>query len=96
MSQDFVVIGAGIIGLATALELAKRGGKVTVLERAVVGGESSWAGVGILSALPPWKYVPAGHCQLNRKFVDWHPLSYGEKLRVTRYVAACFARIALS
>ena len=59
MSQDFVVIGAGIIGLATALELAKRGSKVTVLERAVAGGESSWAGGGILSALPPWRYAPA-------------------------------------
>jgi len=41
------------------LELAKRGGKVTVLERATVGGESSWAGGGILCALPPWKYPPA-------------------------------------
>jgi len=59
LSQDFVVIGAGIIGLATALELAKRGGKVTVLERAIVGAESSWAGGGILCALPPWKYAPA-------------------------------------
>ena len=37
MSQDFVVIGAGIIGLATALELARRGAKVTVLERGEEG-----------------------------------------------------------
>ncbi|HVS27695.1 MAG TPA: glycine oxidase ThiO [Burkholderiales bacterium] len=59
MSQDFVVIGAGIIGLATALELARRGAKVTVLERGVAGGESSWAGGGILCALPPWQYPPA-------------------------------------
>ncbi|MGH8750654.1 MAG: glycine oxidase ThiO, partial [Burkholderiales bacterium] len=35
---------------------AKRGAKVTVLERGVAGGEASWAGGGILCALPPWQY----------------------------------------
>lgn len=58
MRPEIVVIGAGVIGLTTAASLARRGAMVTVLERGVVGGESSWAGAGILSALPPWGYNP--------------------------------------
>lgn len=57
MKQDFIVIGAGIIGLATAEKLLAEGAAVTVLERGVAGGESSWAGGGILSPLCPWNYA---------------------------------------
>ena len=56
MNQDFIVIGAGIIGLATAERLLAQGAAVTVLERGEVGRESSWAGGGILSPLCPWDY----------------------------------------
>ncbi len=54
MKQDFIVIGAGIIGLATAERLLQHGATVTILERGTVGQESSWAGGGILSLLCPW------------------------------------------
>lgn len=56
MNQDIIVIGAGIIGLATAERLLAQGATVTVLERSEVGQESSWAGGGILSPLCPWDY----------------------------------------
>ncbi len=56
MHSDFLIIGAGAVGLSTALELADRGASVTVLERGQVGRESSWAGGGILSPLLPWFY----------------------------------------
>jgi glycine oxidase len=49
MSSDFVVIGAGIHGCATALKLARAGARVTVLERSVPGAEASSAAGGILS-----------------------------------------------
>lgn len=53
-SADALVIGAGVIGLSTALALRRAGMRVTVLERASVGrGSASWAGGGILSALEP-------------------------------------------
>jgi glycine oxidase len=45
-----VIVGGGVMGCATALELASRGAKVTVLERAIPGAEASSAAAGILGA----------------------------------------------
>lgn len=56
MSNDFMVIGAGALGLSTAEALLARDHAVTVLERGAVGQEASWAGGGILSPLCPWDY----------------------------------------
>ncbi len=59
MIPDFTIIGAGIVGLLAARELAAAGARVTVLERGQPGAESSWAGGGILSPLYPWRYPEA-------------------------------------
>jgi glycine oxidase len=56
LDSGFIVTGAGALGLATAEVLLRQGATVTVLERGVVGRESSWAGGGILSPLCPWDY----------------------------------------
>ncbi len=56
MNSEFVVIGAGALGLASAEALLRQGATVTVLEQGSVGQESSWAGGGILSPLCPWDY----------------------------------------
>jgi glycine oxidase len=50
------VVGGGVVGLVTARELAQRGFEVALYERAKVGAEASWAGAGVLSPLPPWRY----------------------------------------
>jgi glycine oxidase len=46
-----LVVGGGIIGLATAYELAKAGCEVTVFERATPGAEASSAAAGLLAPL---------------------------------------------
>jgi len=55
---ELVIVGAGAIGLLTALTLAEAGLAVRVLERGRIGREASWAGGGILSPLHPWRYLP--------------------------------------
>lgn len=57
-SVDVVVIGAGVIGLTTALELARRGHMVCVVERGEVGRQCSWAGGGMLIPVPPEQPSP--------------------------------------
>jgi len=46
-----VVVGGGIIGCATAYELARAGCAVTLLERATPGAEASGAAAGLLALL---------------------------------------------
>jgi glycine oxidase len=47
---DVVVVGAGVLGCATAFELGRRGARVLVLERSVPGAEASSAAAGMLGA----------------------------------------------
>jgi glycine oxidase len=54
--SDYTIIGGGLMGMLVARELAVAGAQVSVLERGAMGGESSWAGGGILSPLYPWRY----------------------------------------
>lgn len=56
MISDFLIVGAGVVGLTTAQQLLMQGNIVTILDRGAAGMESSWAGGGILSALCPWDY----------------------------------------
>ena len=47
---DAIVIGGGVMGLASARELRRRGYSVTLLERAQPGRAASWASAGIIGA----------------------------------------------
>ncbi len=55
---DVIIVGGGVIGLATAYNLARLGARVAICDKGGVGMESSWAGAGIL---PP---SHADHAQL--------------------------------
>lgn len=54
--SDFLIVGGGVIGMMTALQLADAGHEVTLLDRNDCGREASWAGGGIVSPLYPWRY----------------------------------------
>ncbi len=49
LGGDVAIIGAGLIGLATAFELSERGAVVRVYERGEPGRAASWAGAGMLA-----------------------------------------------
>jgi len=72
--SDCIVIGAGLIGMLTALELRKAGLAVTVLDKSRPATESSWAGGGILSPLYPWRYPVAVNVlarESQRRYADF-------------------------
>jgi glycine/D-amino acid oxidase-like deaminating enzyme len=53
------IIGAGISGLLSALELIEQGCSVTIFDQQQAGKAASWAGGGILSPMYPWRYPQA-------------------------------------
>ncbi|WP_026471012.1 glycine oxidase ThiO [Alkanindiges illinoisensis] len=72
-----LIVGGGVIGLLSALELSQAGCDVTILDKQDFGQAASWAGGGILSPMYPWRYPDAVN-QLARfgKFIyqQWQPL----------------------
>lgn len=69
---DAVVVGGGVIGLATAWRLSQAGRTVAVLDRSEPGREASWAGGGILDPVTPHKY-PAALAALCARSVALFP-----------------------
>jgi len=67
-----IVIGAGMIGLLTALRLKQAGVDVIILEKGEVGLEASWAGAGILCPIHPWLY-PDAFTDLVQASLDLYP-----------------------
>ena len=57
MSSRVLIAGGGVVGCLSAMVLAERGWHVTLIDQGVLGGESSWAGGGIMFPLLPWKYT---------------------------------------
>lgn len=79
--NDTLIVGAGIIGLLTALEWVKLGAKVTILDKGKSGSEASWAGGGIVSPLYPWRY-PAAVSALSSQAMSSY-LDLAESLKDT-------------
>src|SRR5439155_24073082 len=71
------VVGGGIIGCATAYELAKAGCAVTLFERATPGAEASSAAAGMLAPLgdasgSPFERLAVASWQLYTALVEEH------------------------
>ena len=65
---DVAVIGAGIIGVCTALELAERGMKVMIFDPAPVCSKTSYGNAGVIS---PWTCVPQSMPGLWKQVPRW-------------------------
>ncbi|HEX4350485.1 MAG TPA: FAD-dependent oxidoreductase [Verrucomicrobiae bacterium] len=75
MSKSILIIGAGAIGLSTALHCARKGHRVTVLERN--GAERSGCSFGNAGMIVPSHFVPLaapGMVKLGLKWM-WNPES---------------------
>lgn len=76
--QSVAIIGAGIIGLSCALELAERGARVSVFEREWPPRGASWAAAGMLAPAFEAAAAPGTHprlfelCQASAEaWPDW-------------------------
>jgi D-amino-acid dehydrogenase len=68
MKQDIVIIGGGVIGVACARELARRGASVTVVERGEIGHGCSYGNAGWLT---PSQAVPLANPSMLLKSFRW-------------------------
>ncbi len=67
-SADVTILGAGIVGIATALSLTERGLKVTVVDRDPPADGASFGNAGSLS---PWSCVPQSMPGLWKNVPRW-------------------------
>ena len=66
------VVGAGVVGLATALTLAERRAKVTLVERSrELGGNASWLAGGMLAPFCEAESAPRRVVELGQGAIDW-------------------------
>lgn len=75
LTADMLIVGGGIIGLLTARELNQAGLAVTLIDKGLIGQESSWAGGGILLPLYPWRQHPAISALVKRSMGLYPPLA---------------------
>jgi len=68
ISTDIAVIGGGVVGVACAVELARRGARVTVLERDRIGHGCSFGNAGWLT---PSQCLPIANPNLLFKSFKW-------------------------
>jgi 2-polyprenyl-6-methoxyphenol hydroxylase-like FAD-dependent oxidoreductase len=75
-TRSVIVMGGGVAGLATGLLLARRGHRVTLIERDELGRDGAaetapeWARPGIPHFLQPHAFIPRGRSELRRHLPD--------------------------
>lgn len=79
MNYEYIIIGGGVIGMATARELALRGSVVAIFDKGELGKEASWSAGGILSSMRPWAEHPAS-AELSEQGKRLYP-GYVESLK---------------
>lgn len=71
--SDVAVVGAGLIGLATALELATRGLKVTVFERDNPGSGATRVAAGMLAPIGELEFGEPGLLSMSLRSRELYP-----------------------
>ena len=66
------VVGAGVVGLTSAVTLAERGAEVTLVERShELGGNASWLAGGMLAPFCEGESAPQSVVELGQGAIDW-------------------------
>ena len=66
------VVGAGVVGLTTAVTLAERGAQVTLVEHSrELGGNASWLAGGMLAPFCEGESAPQNVVELGQGAIEW-------------------------
>lgn len=74
MAKDILILGGGVIGLATAFECQNRGHQVTILEIATCGGQASGAAAGMLAPYSEMSEEPDDFFLLSHQSLKEYPV----------------------
>ncbi len=72
-NRSFIVIGGGIIGMAMGWQLSRRGHKVTVIEKNLVGGSATWAAAGMLAPYAEVSFEEEALLELGQASLQLYP-----------------------
>jgi sarcosine oxidase subunit beta len=74
MAQHVVVVGAGTVGMCTALNLAEQGARVTVIEARSIASGSSGRSVGVVGTQLTERFDIQLRVPAIRRFRTWEAL----------------------
>ena len=78
MATDVIVLGAGMVGASTALQLVLRGHSVALVDRRAPGGEASYGNAGIIQreAVEPYAFPRAWSSVVRAAFKRGMDINY--------------------
>src|SRR5690349_17209040 len=78
MPTDVLVLGAGMVGTCTALQLARRGHSVALVDRQAPGRETSYGNAGIIQreAVEPYAFPREWSAFFNAAFKRGPDVNY--------------------
>ena len=68
MNDSIAIIGAGAVGISSAIHLQQRGWKVTLIDRREPASETSWGNAGVIN---PASFVPLNNPDLHRSLMRY-------------------------
>ena len=72
-SYDVIVIGAGIVGVATALHLQRKGKRVLLLDKQGAGRKTSFGNAGVVDASYVTSFLPPALYDLPQIILGHNP-----------------------
>ena len=68
VSDEILIIGGGVVGLALGWRLRQEGARVSIVERGICGRSAGWASAGLVQAAPDVAAAALGGFDSKRFF----------------------------
>lgn len=68
MNNSIAIVGAGAVGISSAIHLQQRGWQVTLIDRKAPASETSWGNAGVIN---PASFIPLNNPDLHRSLLRY-------------------------